>query len=120
MTKTIPQLRVFDYQKAIDFYIGSLHFKLEREYKPDGGRFSLRVSLGDVILELVQHPDEGGLGSWLIIEEFKGLVPYRDSLAAGDAFPKPVLRKVPQMSNTLSFAVMDPFFNRIEFREVMR
>lgn len=120
MSKTIPLLRVFDYEQARAFYIDWLGFTLDYAFTPDEGRFYLEISRGDIALQLIQHPDDGSRGSWVLIRDFKGLVPYRDTFRVDAPFPRPALKQVPREPNTLSMTVMDPFYNRIEFRETMR
>jgi hypothetical protein len=110
---------VFDYDQAIAFYIDWLGFTLLREDKPEAGRFYLEIAREDIILGLIQHPDDGSMGAWVLIREFKGLVPYRDTFPPASPFPRPALRQVPQEPRTLSMTVIDPFYNRIEFREKM-
>lgn len=119
MSRTIPLLRVFDYDQAIAFYIDWLGFTLIREDKPEAGRFYLEISKEDIVLGLIQHPDDGNMGAWVLIREFTGLVPYRDTFPLGSSFQRPALRQVPQEPRTLSMTVIDPFYNRIEFREKM-
>lgn len=120
MAKTIPQLRVFDYDRAVAFYIGWLGFTLEKEFRPEEGRFSLEISKDEVSLELIQHPDDGSRGASVLVRDFKGMVAYRDTFPLDAAFPRPPLRQVPREPNTLSMTIVDPFRNRIEFRERMR
>jgi catechol 2,3-dioxygenase-like lactoylglutathione lyase family enzyme len=117
MSRTIPLLRVFDYDQAVAFYIDWLGFTLVREDKPEAGRFYLEISKEDIVLGLIQHPDDGSMGAWVLIREFTGLVPYRDTFPLGSPFQRPALRQVPQEPRTLSMTVIDPFYNRIEFRE---
>lgn len=121
MPEVIPVCRVFDYDKAIDFYVNWMGFKIEWEERPDDGPFQIRLSLREISLHLVEMRDEGNLGTWAIITGFKNLVPYRKITSLKpSAYKMPVLKKVPREPNTLSMTVVDPFFNRIEFRETMR
>jgi hypothetical protein len=121
MIKTTPVLRVFDYGSAIDFYVNWLGFTIDWEKKPDEGPFRIQLSLKEITLHLVQYPDKGGPGTWVLITGFKNMVPFRKIISLKSSkFPKPHLRQVPGEPNTLSMTVTDPFFNRIEFREVMR
>lgn len=120
MATTIPVLRVFDYDTAIDFYVNWLGFKIIWEKKPDDGPFQIGLSLKEIVLHLIQYPDKGGLGTWVLIKDFKNMVPYRKIISLkGSKFTKPVLKQVPGEPNTLSMVMVDPFYNRIEFREVM-
>jgi len=121
MTKVIPVLRVFDYAKAIEFYIDWLGFKIDWEERPDDGPFQVRISLNEIILHLIEYRDAGSHGAWVIISEFKNMVPYRKIISMKNSpFKRPDLRKVPHEPNAISMTVADPFFNRIEFRETMR
>lgn len=120
MATTIPVLRVSDYDTAIDFYVNWLGFKITWEKKPEDGPFQVGLSLKEIVLHLVQYPDQGSLGTWVLINDFKNMVPYRKIISLkGGKFAKPVLKQVPGEGNTLSMVMMDPFYNRIEFREIM-
>lgn len=117
---TIPVLRVSDYDAAVAFYAGWLGFHIDREQRPDEGPFLLRLTLKEYTLQLIESPSAGQPGSWVILSDFKHLVAYRKLTSMKNVpFPKPVLRQVPGEANTLSMTVMDPFQNRIEFRETM-
>jgi catechol 2,3-dioxygenase-like lactoylglutathione lyase family enzyme len=117
---TIPVLRVSDYDAASAFYAGWLGFKIDQEQRPDDGPFLLRLTLKDYTLQLIQSPP-GAAGSWVILAGFKNLVAYRKLMSMKDVpYAKPVLRQAPGEANTLSMTLMDPFGNRLEFRERMR
>lgn len=117
---TIPVLRVSDYEAAVAFYAGWLGFQVDREQRPDEGPFLLRLTLKDYTLQLIQAPP-GVPGSWVILAGFKNLVAYRKLMSLKDVpFAKPVLRQVPGEPGTLSMTLMDPFQNRLEFREQVR
>lgn len=117
---TIPVLRVFDYDTAIAFYVHWLGFKIDWEKKPEDGPFQVQISLKDIVLQLIQYPDQGSLGTWVLVPDFKNMVAYRKIISLKPVkFNKPQLKQVPGEGNTLSMAFIDPFYNRIEFREVI-
>lgn len=120
MSRTIPVLRVFDYDKAVSYYIDWLGFKIDHEIRPEEGRFYIEISRDDIALHLIQHPDDGTRGSWVLVCEFQGLVPYWKLLPMGAPYTRPPLKQVPGEPNTLAITLMDPFFNRLEIREKMR
>ncbi len=55
VTKVIPILRIFDYKRAIEFYIDWLGFKIDWEDKPANAPVYLQVSLHDIELHLSEH-----------------------------------------------------------------
>ena len=55
MTKAIPILRIFDYDKAIAFYVNWLGFDIDWEYKPEATPLYLQVSHKGIVLHLSEH-----------------------------------------------------------------
>ena len=58
-----PVFRIFDYSKAIGFYVGWLGFHLDWEDRPATGPDYLQVSRGDVVLHLSGHPGDSPPGA---------------------------------------------------------
>lgn len=119
MEKTIPLLRVSDYDKAIDYYIKWLGFKIDWEKKPDDGPFRIQISFRETItLQLLQFETAEGLGTWILIEDFKNLVIFRKFLGMKPAkYPTPPVKHFPEDKSILTLTFQDPFRNLIELRQ---
>ncbi|MDN3579482.1 glyoxalase superfamily protein [Mucilaginibacter flavus] len=118
MTTVKPILRVFDYNKAIEFYIHWLGFKIDWKHQPDEAPLYMQVSLRDVILHLSEHHGDSSPGAHILIGEFTGLRAYHQNLLAKQyKYNRPGL-EVPEWNpNEINVTVHDPFGNRLTFTE---
>ncbi|SDE31093.1 hypothetical protein SAMN05216464_105184 [Mucilaginibacter pineti] len=119
MCTTIPLLRIFDYDKAMEFYINWLGFKIDWENKPDGVPVYMQISLRDIVLHLSEHHGDASPGSHARIDGFRGLRSYHADLnAAQYKYNRPGL-EVPEWNTaSIEMTVYDPFGNRVTFVEV--
>ncbi len=119
MEKVIPILRVSDYDKAIAFYVKWLGYKIDWEKKPEEGAFRIQLSLrGHITFQLAQYSNQEGVGSWMLVENFEKLIPFRKILSMKPgSFPTPKLRHLPEDQSMLSVIIRDPFKNLIELRQ---
>jgi hypothetical protein len=116
MAQIIPVFRVFDYDKAISFYIDWLGFKINWEHKPHGSPFYIQISMGDMKLDLSEHYGECSPGAKISIVDFEGLREYHRELSSKHyPYMKPGLEKSDREPGILTMTVIDPFFNRIVF-----
>ena len=116
--KVIPMLRIFDYNKAIQFYINWLGFTLDWEDKPLNAPVYLQVSKQDITLHLTEHHGDCTPGSKVFIICTEGLREYHRELLAKDyMYNKPGLELTPW--NALAFTVIDPFGNQLFFNEYL-
>jgi len=121
MTKIIPTLRVFDYAKALEFYVDWLGFTIKGEYKPAGSPFWMQVAIRDAVIALSEHHGDGSPGANISIVEFTGLEAYHQSLLDKNyKYMKPGLHTVEWHANTLEMTVYDPFYNRLIFNETLK
>lgn len=118
MATVKPILRIFDYDKAIEFYIGWLGFSIDWEHREGDSPVYLQVSLGDIVLHLSEHHGDCCPGARLYIEDYKGLQDYH-RLLIGKAYKynRPGLGKSFWKPKTLCMEVIDPFGNRLTFNE---
>ena len=94
MTRAIPILRIFDYDKAIEYYVNWLSFKIDWENKPDNSPIYLQISLGDIVLHLSEPYGDSTPGSGVYIDNFKRLKEYHSQIIAKDyKYNKPGLQK---------------------------
>ena len=63
VSRVIPILRIYDEQRAKDFYIGYLGFAVDWEHRSDGaGPLYLQISRAALILHLSEHHGDGTPG----------------------------------------------------------
>lgn len=117
MNKVKPIFRIFDYKKAIEFYIDFLGFKIDWEHKDEGSPVYMQVTKGDVTLHLSEHHGDATPGSNIFVE-FKDVREYnKELLGKNYKFNKPGVQETPW--NTLEMKVHDPFGNRISFNQYL-
>lgn len=114
--KTIaPILRIFDVEKAKDFYLGFLGFTLDW-----GHRFGktaplyAQVSRAGLTLHLSEHHGDGSPGSAVFVY-MNGIQAYHEELASRQySYMKPGIEELPWGK---MMTVVDPFSNSIRFCE---
>lgn len=117
MQKVKPIFRIFDYKKAVEFYIDFLGFKIDWENKPEGSPVYMQISRGDVTLHLSEHHGDSSPGSNIFVE-YKDVKEYnKELLAKNYKYNKPGVEETPW--NTLEMKVHDPFGNRISFNQYL-
>src|ERR1700737_533354 len=114
--KTIPLLRIFDLQKAKEFYVDFLGFAIDWEHRfDDRAPIYMSVSRGALALHLTEHYGDCCPGSTVYvsmrgIEEF-----HREIMAKNYGFMRPGIGRTEWGSKMME--VIDPFGNRIRFDE---
>ena len=114
--KVIPVLRIFDYKKAIEFYIDWLEFKINWEHTfDDNTPVYLEIEKDGLIIHLSEHHGDGTPGTnvfvWVTgIEQF-----HKEIINKKYKYNKPGLEKT--FYGALSVKVIDPFHNQIIFNE---
>jgi catechol 2,3-dioxygenase-like lactoylglutathione lyase family enzyme len=118
MSKIIPILRVFDYDKAIEFYINWLGFKVDWQHMPDGLPIYFQISLRDIAFNLSEHHGDASPGSHIRILGFEGLKEYHKTLIDQKyKYNRPGLNHPEWNPDAIEMTVHDPFGNRITFVE---
>ena len=121
MTLVKPMFRMFDYAKAIEFYVDWLGFKTDWENKINGIPIYMQLSLGDVQFHLSEHHGDASPGGQFRIENFTGLKEYHQSLINKKyKYNRPGLQVPEWNTNSIEMTVNDPFLNRITFVEVIK
>ena len=116
MTTITPIFRIFDYDKAVEFYINWLGFKIDWKNKPDNAPIYMQISLDDIVLHLTEHHGDCSPGAKAFIDKFENLKGYHKQLLSGQyKFNRPCIEKAPWNPKTLIMDVIDPFGNRLSF-----
>jgi catechol 2,3-dioxygenase-like lactoylglutathione lyase family enzyme len=112
----VPVLRIFDVDKAREFYVGFLGFRVDWEHRFEpGSPLYLQVSRDGLVLHLSEHHGDGSPGVVVVVRT-AGLDAYhREITAKGYPFARPGLERAPW--NAWLMEVTDPFGNRLRFNE---
>ncbi len=114
-----PIFRIFDYNKAIEFYVKWLGCKVDWEHT-FGENFPvyMQVSLRDFQLHLSEHHNSCSPGSHVHVENFEELKAFHQKLIVADyTYNKPGIGKATWNENVTAMEVIDPFRNIITFSE---
>jgi catechol 2,3-dioxygenase-like lactoylglutathione lyase family enzyme len=111
--RTSPTLRIFDENKAREFYCDFLGFSVTFEHRfSDGLPLYLGLDRGDLSLHLTEHHGDASPGANVFVAT-RNIRAFHQELAAKNyAFNSPALDELPW---GLQVQVNDPFFNRIRF-----
>lgn len=115
----IPILRIFDYDKAIEFYINWLGFKVDWEHRfDDNAPLYFQVSLESIVLHLSEHHGDGTPGTQVRIN-CTDLKEYHQTITGKNyKYGRPGLEKT--FYGTWSVTVHDPFGNQLIFDEEIK
>jgi catechol 2,3-dioxygenase-like lactoylglutathione lyase family enzyme len=116
MNRMVPILRIFDIEKAKEFYLDFLGFQLNWEHRFEGDLpLYMEVSHGNCSIHLSEHYGDGTPGTSIRVE-LNGLEVYHQELVKKEyPYARPGIEKTPW--NTIEMTLNDPFGNRIVFYE---
>ena len=114
--QTIPILRIFDVDKAREFYVGFLGFTVDWEHRFDErAPLYMQVSRGGLVLHLSEHHGDACPGSTVFVR-LTGIDEYhREIMAKGYGYMRPGVEVAPWNAKVME--VIDPFGNRLRFNE---
>ncbi|WP_419870556.1 glyoxalase superfamily protein [Chryseobacterium sp. CT-SW4] len=112
----IPVLRIFDYQKALEFYRDWLGFEVIWEHHfAENTPVYMEIKKENIIFHLSEHHGDGTPGSRIFIWG-EGIVGYYKKLTEKPyKYNNPALEKA--FYDAVCFQVYDPFGNVIIFNE---
>jgi catechol 2,3-dioxygenase-like lactoylglutathione lyase family enzyme len=113
---TVPILRIFDVQKAKEFYCDFLGFKVdwEHQFEPGLPKY-IQVSRDGLRLHLSEHYGDACPGARVFVEMSGVEALHREVTSKGYRFLRPGLQD--EFYGARSMEVTDPFGNRISFTE---
>ena len=112
----IPILRIFDEEKARDFYLGFLGMTLDWEHRFETGfPIYMQVSRDNLIFHLSEHSGDCTPGAKVFVNtnELDNL--HSEIVSKGYKYSRPEITTAPWGARV--FEVTDPFSNRILFNE---
>jgi catechol 2,3-dioxygenase-like lactoylglutathione lyase family enzyme len=114
--KTIPVLRIFDYDKSVEFYVGWLGFEIVWEHHfEEHTPVYMEISKDDLTLHLSEHHGDGTPGSRVFVW-CTGLKSYHQQLTDKKyKYNRPGLEET--FYGAFCMNVIDPFGNIILFNE---
>ncbi len=119
MLQTIPLLRIFSVEKAKEFYVGFLGFKVDWEHRfDDVSPVYMQVARAGCTLHLTEHHGDCCPGSTIFVwmtglDEF-----HREITAKGYGYLRPGVERT--FYDAKCMEVIDPFGNRIRFNENLK
>ncbi len=109
-----PILRMFDEDKAREFYVGYLGFTVKWEHRfDDNAPLYMEIARDGCILHLSEHHGDCSPGAAVRIETREIDVLHREMAAKDYRYARPGCEVTPW--NTREVAVTDPFGNRLIF-----
>jgi uncharacterized glyoxalase superfamily protein PhnB len=118
MLQTVPILRIFDVEKAREFYVGFLGFTIDWQHRFDeSAPLYMQLSRGGLVLHLSEHHGDACPGSTVFVR-MTGLHDYhREITAKGYRYLRPGIERAPWNADVME--VTDPFGNRLRFNEYL-
>lgn len=114
MAAVKPIFRIFDYNKALEFYIDWLGFQIDWKHHPEGTPVYMQVSLNDIVLHLSEHHGDGTPGSRAFIDDFKNLQEYHHLLIDKKyKYNRPGIEVPFYDEHALEVKLIDPFNNQL-------
>jgi uncharacterized glyoxalase superfamily protein PhnB len=118
-TQVIAILRIFSVEKAKEFYVGFLGFKVDWEHRfEENSPFYTQISLGGLVLHLSEHHGDGCPGSTVFVKVTGLEACHTELLRKNYTYLRPGIETEPW--NAKSVQVIDPFGNRIRFNEYLK
>ncbi len=115
--QTIPIFRMFDEQKAKEFYLDFLGMSLDWEHRfEDNAPLYMQVSRDNLVIHLSEHYGDCTPGSkaFINVSDLDGL--FASVTAKPYKYYRPAIETAPWGDRC--FQVTDPFSNKILFNEV--
>jgi catechol 2,3-dioxygenase-like lactoylglutathione lyase family enzyme len=117
-SKTIPILRIFDIDRAHDFYVEYLGFAIDWEHRfSEDGPLYMQVSRGNLVLHLSEHHGDGTPGSAVYIETWGVRDLHAELQAKNYPYLKPGI-DVDEIGTCIT--LLDPFGNTLRLNEPPR
>lgn len=116
--KTVPILRIFNVEKAKEFYIDFLGFTIDWEHRfTEDSPLYMQVSRGNLTLHLTEHHGDCCPGARIFIVMTGIDQLHQDITSKGYKYMNPGIEKTFYKAKCIE--VVDPFGNRLTFNEYL-
>jgi catechol 2,3-dioxygenase-like lactoylglutathione lyase family enzyme len=114
----VPILRIFDVDKAKEFYLGYLGFQVDWDHRfDDNAPLYMQVSRGSLVLHLSEHYGDGTPGT-VISVRMRGVEEFHREISAKNyKYLRPGLEDERPDLPFKTVTTIDPFGNKIRFSE---
>lgn len=117
--KTTPILRIFDVNKAKEFYVGFLGFTIDWEHRfTEDSPIYMQVSRGSLSLHLTEHHGDCCPGAKIFIQMIGIHEFHQEIISRGYNYMSPGIEET--FYNARCMEVTDPFGNRLSFNEYFK
>lgn len=117
--RVIPIFRIFSIEKAKEFYVDYLGFKIDWEHRFEPNLpLYMQVSRGNLVLHLSEHHGDATPGAAVSVDMTGVEDFHREITAKNYNYLRPGVEQEPW--NAKVMGVIDPFGNRIRFREHLK
>lgn len=112
----VPILRIFDEEKAREFYVGFLGFAIdwEHRFEPETPVY-MQVSRDGIRLHLSEHHGDGTPGTYIRVDVTDIEAVHKELSTQAYKYNRPGIQRMPW--GTREVAVTDPFNNKIIFNQ---
>lgn len=115
--QTIPVLRIFDEEKAKEFYLEFLGMTIDWEHRfEENFPLYLQVSKGNLVLHLSEHSGDCTPGSKVFINTVSLDELHKEISAKNYKYNRPTIDVASWGAR--GFTVTDPFSNKLVFNEI--
>ena len=112
--QTIPIIRIFDEEKAKEFYLGFLGMNLDWEHRFEPGfPIYMQVTRGDLVFHLSEHSGDCTPGGKVFVNVSDLDTLYKEIASRHYSLCKPQIEQAPWGDRC--FTVIDPFSNKVLF-----
>lgn len=115
--QVIPILRIFDEQKAREFYLGFLGMQIDWEHRfEDEAPLYMQVSRDELVLHLSEHSGDCTPGAKVFVNTTALNQLYLELASKRYPYNRPAITVAPWGCRILE--VVDPFANKVLFNEI--
>jgi hypothetical protein len=114
----VPILRIFDVDRAREFYLDWLGFKVDFEHRfDDDSPLYMGISRDDLVLHLSEHSGDGTPGSFVYVTARGVAELHRELQSRPYRYLNPGLGKGPAGGDCI--CLLDPFGNTLRIEETI-
>ena len=114
--QVIPIIRIFDEEKAKEFYLGFLGMNVDWEHRfEEDFPIYIQVSRGSLVFHLSEHSGDCTPGAKVFVNTDELDALYSEIISKKYKYSRPQIEESPWGSRI--FEVIDPFSNKILFNE---